>query len=75
MSLTSNNEFSYQDVSKRIDFSGLFRSSSRSEQLNRFPETVLTTTSTTTTRRRRPREISPLQFEPDFEDMDLKEEM
>ena len=47
---------------QRIDFSGLFRSSIRSDDVM------------STTRRRRPREISPLQFEPEFEEMDAREE-
>ena len=55
---------------KRTDFSGLFRSVNRgAEQLDNSPPQNVAT------RRRRPREIIPLQFEPEFEDMDAKEEM
>jgi hypothetical protein len=73
MSVNSHHEFgafNYRDVnSKRTDFSGLFRSSSRAEEINRSPDHPVGA------RRRRPREISPLQFEPEFENMDSKEEM
>ncbi len=53
---------------KRTDFSGIFRSVNHGEQPSSPAQNVAT-------RRRRPREIIPLQFEPEFEDMDAKEEM
>lgn len=72
MSFYSHNDFNgsnHQLVNSRgrMDFSGIFGSSQQQDGKTVFE--------TPAGRRRRPREISPLQFESDFDDMDSKEEM
>jgi len=63
MSVTPQHDL--KGLQQRIDFSGLFRSTSRSD---------LNSATATTTRRRRAREVSPLQFEPELDAMDAREE-